>query len=279
MLYSSVKRYPPFKTRDFTWLHDLMIQIPYADSQVQKQEAKARKWVDHNVLWEIPAKLRYERSAIEKKDSRRAALLSRNELLMSWLTILPWRQRNLRECKLNSRESGGNLFKAPISNLATLAKPRWVEEQRKSNPGQAFWQFFFRSDETKTGQQVHSLLPKQLIPILEEYLENYRPLLVKDKDPRTLFLNDAGKPISPEGIFTIVGNITYRYAGRRVNPHLFRDILAVKWLEIHPEDYLTVSKLLWHRNIKTTLRTYAANFDESHAVRRAEEWLEKRRSS
>jgi integrase len=60
--------------------------------------------------------------------------------------------------------------------------------------------------------------------------------------------------------------------------HLFRDIFAVKWLEQNPEDYLTLSKLLWHRNIRTTLRIYGRNFDESYGVRRAEEWLEKRRA-
>jgi len=52
--------------------------------------------------------------------------------------------------------------------------------------------------------------------------------------------------------------------------------LAVKWLEEHPEDYLTVSKILWHRNIQTTLRIYGRNFDESHGVRRMEAWLEDR---
>jgi hypothetical protein len=27
----------------------------------------------------------------------------------------------------------------------------------------------------------------------------------------------------------------------------------------HPEDYLTVSKKLWHKNIQTTLRSYGTN--------------------
>jgi hypothetical protein len=276
MLYSSVKRYPPLKDKDFSWLGDLIEQVPNEDAEIRKQEAKERKWVDFDTLSEIPEKLRRERIAIERKDSRRAALLCRNELLMTWITTLPWRQRNLRECKLGAKQGGGNLFKSPISNSMTIAKPRWVEERMRSDRNEEFWQFFFRSEETKTGQQIHSLLPKQLIPILDEYLSNYRPRLVKGIDPHTLFLNDSGRPISAEGIFTIIGNITYRYTGHRVNPHLFRDIFAVKWLENNPEDYLTLSKLLWHRNIQTTLKVYGRNFDESHGVRRMEEWLEKR---
>jgi len=279
MLHSCVKRYPPLKQKEFGWLRELISQLPKDDAEVQIQEAKARKWVDYDTLCTIPAKLRNERNTIGKKDSRRIALSCRNELLISWLTVLPWRQRNLRECKLYNKENGGNLFKSSISQSAMIAKPRWVEDALKNEPNKEFWQFFFRPDETKTGHQVHSLLPKQLIAILEEYLENYRPMLVNGKDPQTLFLNESGGSISAHGILTTVGNITYRFTGHRVNPHLFRDIFAVKWLENNPQDYLTVSKLLWHRNVQTTLKVYGRNFDESHGVRRMEEWLEKRCAS
>jgi hypothetical protein len=70
--------------------------------------------------------------------------------------------------------------------------------------------------------------------------------------------------------------LTLRYKGRRVTPHIFRDIFAFRWLESHPEDYLTVSKALWHRDINTTLRIYGSRFDESHGVMRVEEWLDGR---
>jgi integrase len=276
MLYSSLRRYPPLNEKDFSWLPRLIEQVPTKDAELLKQEAKERKWVNYDTLSKIPEMLRRERIAIVRKDSRRAALLCRNELLIIWLLVLPWRQKNLRECKLADRGDGGNLFKSLIPNSATIAKFKWVEEKLKSNPSEEFWQFFFRPNETKTGQQVHSLLPKQLIPILEEYLNNYRRRLVKGSDPHTLFLNDSGKPITLYGMFTIIGNITYRYAGRRVNPHLFRDIFAVKYLEDNPKDYHTLSKLLWHRNVQTTLKVYGRNFDESHGVRAVEEWLEKR---
>jgi hypothetical protein len=276
MLYSSVRMYPGLKGTDFSWLGKLIEELPVKDAEGQKQAAKKRKWVDYEIVFQIPARIRAERLALKSQTSRGAALLCRNELLMTWLTTLPWRQRNLRECKLGHQEHGGNLFKERLSEASTIAKPRWVEDALNENRQDAFWQFLFRPDETKTSHRVHSLLPRQLIPILEEYLERYRPLLVNGEDPQTLFLNDAGRPISSEGIFTIVGNITYQCVRRRINPHLFRDIFAVRWLEKNPEDYLSVSKILWHRNIQTTLRIYGRNFDESHGVRRIEEWLDVR---
>ncbi|MGO9269422.1 MAG: hypothetical protein ACLQOO_04050, partial [Terriglobia bacterium] len=55
--------------------------------------------------------------------------------------------------------------------------------------------------------------------------------------------------------------------------------VAVAWLDRHPDDYLTISKLLWHQDLVTTLQVYGRNFDESHAVCRMEAWLKSRRPS
>jgi hypothetical protein len=74
-------------------------------------------------------------------------------------------------------------------------------------------------------------------------------------------------------------NITFRYVERAVNPHLVRDIFAYKWLEDHPDDYLTLMKILWHRNINTTINKYGRNFNESNAACRVDEWLHLRKRS
>jgi integrase len=58
-----------------------------------------------------------------------------------------------------------------------------------------------------------------------------------------------------------------------MSPHVFRDAFAYEWLVNHPDDYLTLSKLLWHTNIQTTLRIYGAQFNESNGVCRLDEWL------
>jgi integrase len=54
---------------------------------------------------------------------------------------------------------------------------------------------------------------------------------------------------------------------------MFRDIYAYMWLEKFPEDYLTVSKLLWHKNINTTINIYGRRFNESAALCRMESML------
>jgi integrase len=196
---------------------------------------------------------------------------------MQFITTLPWRTLNIRQCKLIPFSQGGNLYKEPIPASSRMKRSPCVEEAFRANPAERFWQFYFRDHETKTEYVARAFLPIQLVPPLEEYLSRYRPVLLGGRtDPGTLFFNRRGRPFDRKVILRIVGDITTKYAKVRVNPHLFRDIWAVKWLEDHPEDYLTVMKTLWHRKIDTSLK-YGAGFDESHAAVRVEEWLKKRK--
>jgi integrase len=52
--------------------------------------------------------------------------------------------------------------------------------------------------------------------------------------------------------------------------------LGYRWLDDHPEDYLTLSKILWHSDVRTTLRIYGRNFDESNGAAKVDEWLKKK---
>lgn len=194
---------------------------------------------------------------------------------MMWLTTLPWRRRNLISCRLGKRDDGANLFKEEIPESATIAKPTWVEDVLKANPHEEIWQFYFRPDETKIGEPVHGVLPTKQVP-LEEYLERSRPALTNGGDSQTLFVNTEGRCFGNETFVYLVRNLTRRYTRKAVNPHLFRDIFAVKWLREHRKDYLTLSKILWHRDIKTTIRTYGQNFDESDGTVAVYKWLEER---
>jgi integrase len=267
---AALGQHPSLGGRTFAWAKGLMADLP-ADIEGRVQQLKARKWVDYDELAKTPD--RALQDARRSSGLKLKALLVRDALMLRWLLVLPWRQKNLRQCRIGTLATS-NLVKEEISPLAMISKPKWVEEALKSNPHQKFWQFRFSPDETKNGHQVQGLVPKQLIEPLEDYLTNYRSLLVNGHDPGTLFLNEHRCAYSTGAFTTRIGHLTARYAGRRVTPHLFRDIFAVKYLQERPEDYLTLSKILWHRNLKTTLNNYGARFDESHGARRVEEWLE-----
>ena len=196
--------------------------------------------------------------------------------MMQWLTILPWRQMNLRQCRI----SGGthpNLYCEPMPQRTTVTKPGWLVEQEKSDRGKPVWQIYFSPSETKSKNAVNGILPKELVVNLEEYL-TYRGALIPEgqPDPGTLFLTVSGKALDSLQMLNTITELTSKYAGVAVNPHLFRDIVAYEWLSQHPSDYLTLSKLLWHCNLEYTLKVYGSRFDESAGIARMDDWRSSR---
>jgi hypothetical protein len=123
--------------------------------------------------------------------------------------------------------------------------------------------------------EVRAILPHRLVPLLEDYLQHHRPILLRGPDPGTLFLNRDGLPLTTSLVDELVSNLTLHYGHRRVTPHVIRDIFAFWWLNDHPEELLTVSKVLWHGNLNTTVRKYGSKFNESHGLLRVEQWRDR----
>ena len=270
---AAVTQHPAYKDLNLDWLKQLIDSLPRS-TQAERRERKEQKYLDYSVIESIPGKIRAHREKIEAKNPRKAAAMFTEELLMKWISVLPWRQRNLRECRIHGPKP--NLFKAPISRLSQIQKPDWVKTAEQKDPNATFWQFRFNADETKTGIEIHALLPKQLIELVEEYIGTYRNRLLRGADPGTLLLNQRGKALSSNNLEHMIARLTLRFGGRRVTPHAFRDIIAFTWLEQHPADYLTLSKMLWHSNVNTTIQVYGSRFNESSGVRAMEAWLDER---
>jgi hypothetical protein len=99
---------PLLATENFSRLPELMDQLPVEDcSQVKEREQRRR--VSFDDLARIPDQIRREAIVYAGLSERRRAEMMRDALLMRWLTTFPWRQRNLRECKLGRVSDGGNL--------------------------------------------------------------------------------------------------------------------------------------------------------------------------
>jgi hypothetical protein len=271
MLYAAMRHHPKYRDQDYGWFSPLFDQIPEDDQSVA-QERKAKKSVPYEDLCRIPAAIRAAQKKLSPDDPKSSRLFH-DEFLITWLTTLPWRQRNLRDCRLGEPATS-NLFFAPLPNFIHVAKPKWVIEALSKNSSQAFWQIYFRPEETKMGQPVRGILPRRLIPLLEEYLADHRPRLVAEKDPGTLFVNDDGYANNYQTMTYRISEIVLKYCRRLMTPHLWRDAYSYAYLEVHPEDFLTLSKILWHRSIKYTLSIYGRNFDESNGIRRVDEWLD-----
>lgn len=88
--------------------------------------------------------------------------------------------------------------------------------------------------------------------ILENYIEEGRPFLVKDKDETAMFLNHRGQQLTRQGLWLIIK----AYAKEAdlsvaVTPHTLRHSFAAHKLN-SGSDLQEVQKLLGHANISTT---------------------------
>lgn len=169
LLHAALTQHPHYRRHDFSWFDVINAEI-LPDPESGRRERKERKYLPYDVVADIPRRIHERRKELGRLGQKTLALLVRNELLMTWLVTLPWRQVNIRECRIGSHLKPANMFKGELSPLFNIAKPSWVRDQIKVNPRAEFWQYRFWEDETKNGREVHSILPRRLIHLFEEYL-------------------------------------------------------------------------------------------------------------
>lgn len=275
---AALKMHPKYESLDLDWLPGVLAKLPRV-TRSEIDQRKQEKLISFEAANAIPGKIREARARAKNQTPFDVAVSLRNELLMLWLVILPWRQRNLRECRLN----GGphkNLYKEPIPMHSSQTQPEWLQKQEKKHPGKTVWQIYFTPPETKCKNEVRGFLPEELVALLEEYLNHRAALIPSGKpDPGTIFVNQNGNALTNTGMTTLVESLSSTYAGVAVNPHLFRDIVAYEWLKYHPEDYLTLSKLLWHKSLEYTLGVYGSRFNESTGIARMDNWRASRKKA
>ncbi|HLQ97630.1 MAG TPA: site-specific tyrosine recombinase XerD [Candidatus Dormibacteraeota bacterium] len=91
------------------------------------------------------------------------------------------------------------------------------------------------------------------IKAIEEYLENARPILIKNKtDEHILFVNQHGRPLTRQGFWKVLKTVA-KNAGleKRITPHTLRHSFATHLLE-NGADLRAVQEMLGHADISTT---------------------------
>jgi integrase len=282
---------------DLSWEADFVASIP-KETRTVREDRMAMRCCDYEILDPIPGKIRQERlreeqqletdmkaaskRGISDRDCQRFAAKRKEiselmmwEVLVLWLLYLPFRNRNIRECKL-----GANLAKKPLTRTCGVAKLPWVVEEEDRNSEAEFYQYMASSNETKGKNWVHLIIPRVLATRVEEFVEKqfgektYRSHLLNGSNSKNLFVNHAGNAMSLMEMTEAVGTITLRYADRRITPHVFRHVAAYRWLEANSMDFELLSRMLWHHSIEVTLRIYGSAYNESNGSARWEEEME-----
>lgn len=90
------------------------------------------------------------------------------------------------------------------------------------------------------------------IEALDNYINNYRPFLIKNETCNYVFLNKKGEKISRQMIFKILKNLANK-AGitKEISPHTLRHSFASNLLN-NGADLRVIQELLGHENLETT---------------------------
>lgn len=90
------------------------------------------------------------------------------------------------------------------------------------------------------------------IEVLDNYINNYRPFLIKNETCNYVFLNKNGEKISRQMIFKMLKNLANK-AGitKEISPHTLRHSFASNLLN-NGADLRVIQELLGHENLETT---------------------------
>ena len=119
-------------------------------------------------------------------------------------------------------------------------------------------------------------LPSDTLATLDLYLSRYRDRLAP-AGSAFLFPNETGGRRSTAVFAQGLCAFILRETGILINAHLFRHLAGRLYLQAHPGDFETVRRLLGHKSLTTTLRSYIdlttpAAFRSYDAV--VKSWLE-----
>ncbi len=212
----------------------------------------------------------------------RIAVLAQHDLIVDWLVTLAWRNENLIGMRIHPEgEKPANLLHIPADEAYGADLDDEVIKLQKTAPKTLIWIVNFAAEETKAARAVRAVVPQSLGAKLDVFIAegSYRDMLLCGNKSAHLFLTQRGTSMSAQQLEEAVEEVTAIHVGRAINPHLFRDIYALAYLKANNGDYLTLSKILWHKNHLVTTMEYGWMYDESVGTNVAGKWRAERSSA
>ena len=230
--------------------------LPLPSPTYNKDDA----WVSLATLEEIGKSLwpRKQPQDLRQQGKHPGRILAHNAAMALMLRLWvyrPYRQRNIREMQL---------------------------EENLHKDAQGKWRITFRSAQlkvaTKRGRPNVSDLPfpETLIPLLEEYLTVWRPLLLRKSSQQSahVFLTANGTPFQPEILTRATKHIVYSYTGKLWHPHIVRTVWATEWIRKTHGDFYTAAIML-NDSLEIVLQKYA-HLLEADVAEKADRLIDER---
>jgi integrase len=126
---------------------------------------------------------------------------------------------------------------------------------KPGGPNTPYWLVFPHYD-VKNRVDLNFKFDQALTDLIDEYVHEFRPTLLRGMNAPWLFPGEAGKPKNKLLFGQQITHRIHKATGLRITPHQFRHAAAAIYLKRRPGDYETVRRILGHRNINTTVHFY-----------------------
>ena len=126
---------------------------------------------------------------------------------------------------------------------------------KPGGPDSPFWLIFPHYD-VKNRVNLEFTFDEARTALIDEYIHEFRPTLVRGSNAAWLFPGVAGEPKTANMFSTQITERIQKATGVRMTVHQFRHACAAFYLKHRPGEYETVKRLLGHRNIQTTINFY-----------------------
>jgi integrase-like protein len=149
----------------------------------------------------------------------------------------------------------GILTSAPV-RLANLTAIRLDTNLIKPGGLDSNYWLAFPDYDVKNRVKLEYPLERYLTELIDEYVHDSRPALLRGRNEDWLFPGQAG---GAKGKTCLSGQITeriYKATGLRMTVHQFRHAAGAIILQRRPGEYELVRRLLGHRNVQTTINCY-----------------------
>ena len=147
------------------------------------------------------------------------------------------------------------LSRAPIrlTNLVSIELEKNLI--KPGGPTSPFWLTFPHYD-VKNRVNLDFTFDEAFTKLIDEYIHDFRPTLVRGSNAAWLFPGVAGEPKTANMFSTQITERIQNATGLRITVHQFRHASAAIYLKHFPGQYEVVRRLLGHRNIQTTINFY-----------------------
>jgi integrase len=179
----------------------------------------------------LPEQLMERARIMQKAAPVRAALLAQIAVAVAILLVAPVRLGNLAAIRLD----------------VNLIKP--------GGPDSNYWLRFSKFD-VKNKQALQFIFNGRLTQLIDEYVSDFRPALMKGKNHDWLFPGRSTDHKEKIGFSTQIVDQVEKATGIRVTVHQYRHAAAAMFLKHRPGEYELVRQLLGHKSVETTKRFY-----------------------